>query len=176
MSILTEQPWTLLSIGLVLIAAAGVIYYQSRHVAAGWAFVVLLVATAAAFAGERLIVTDREQIEATIYTAARAVEADDRQAILAMFAQNANQARAQAEARLNQFRVSDVKVTAAPEIRFNPHAALPAATAVFRVRCEISYRGGGPQIGTVVPQLTLEFVKEGDKWRIAGFEENVEEL
>jgi hypothetical protein len=172
---LTEQPWTLLSIGLLLVAAAGVIFYQSRHPAAGWTFALLLVATAAAFAAERLIVTDREQIEATIYAAAHAVEADDRQAILALFAQSANPARAQAEARLDQFRVRDVKVTADPEIRFNRHAALPAATAVFRVRCELTHRRGGLAIGPIVPQLTVDFVKEGDQWRIAGFEENLDE-
>jgi hypothetical protein len=166
MSWLVESPALVLTFGGIAAAIVLIAFFQSgRVVWLVWLAGVLLV-VAALWGLERLVVTDREQIESTFYAAAASLEAGDAKAVLAHVAPRANLLRNEISARMrgndfDEVRITDLKIEFADR---EPTAAQVRASGRLSIRSS-----GGLQLHPF-GQVRFALVKEGDHWQITGYE------
>jgi hypothetical protein len=166
MSWLFEDPSLVLTLGGIAAAVVLIAFFQSgRGVWLVWLAAVLLM-VAALWGLERLIVTDREQIENTFYAAAEGLEAGDADAVLAHVAPAAKSLRDDITSRMRAHRFEDVRI-ADLRIEFadrEPTAAQARATGRLSVRSS-----SGLHIQPI-GQARFALAKEGDRWLFTGYE------
>ncbi len=74
---LFEHPWWIIFIGIGLEAVLAVVLLCTRRGVLLWVMLGVLAVTLLGLLIERLVVTDRERIEATLYGGVAALEAND---------------------------------------------------------------------------------------------------
>lgn len=169
MTWITEDPWPLLVMGLTLQAMLLVAFFQTRR---GLFLAGMLVAgltSGGLFIAERMIVTEREEVELVLQEVADALVRDDRQGVLDRISPYATHVRAQAEGAMRIFRVTNAKIGNDLVITLNQLTSPPSATAIFLGRLDVESRLGGYQ-QPVVRRFTLTFSQEEDGWYIANYE------
>ncbi|MCX7428608.1 MAG: hypothetical protein NTW96_23655 [Planctomycetia bacterium] len=167
MTYLLESPMPVLFCGLVVEAILATVFFNNRRVVfllpmIGVALLMLLGVVI-----ERIVVTPREAVEATIDNLADALEANDVQRALGCISPTATHTRSRAEWGLDRFRVSKTRI-ANLKITINELTSPPTATAAFQGFITIaSDRKGDIPPGTYGVAFTAEFEKQGDRWLIA---------
>lgn len=173
---LLESPLPVLFCGLVVEAILAVMFFNDRRVVwllpmAGVAVLMLLGVVI-----ERVVVTPREAVEATIDELADALEANDVQRALGCISPAAAHTRSRAEWGLDRFQVSKAQITHL-KITINELTSPPTATAAFKGFITIA----SDRKGEVLPrsygiQFTAEFEKQGDRWLIAEHTEDTPDI
>ena len=166
MSWLVESPALVFTLGGIASAVFVIAFFQSgRVVWLGWLAVVLLV-VAALWGLERLMVTDREQIENTFYAAADGLEAGDAESVLSHVAASATSLRNEIASRMRGNHFDDVRITDL-KIEFadrEPTAAHARAAGHLSIRS-----AGGLQLHPF-GRVRFALIKEDDRWLFTGYE------
>ena len=128
MTWLFEQQLVIVALGVGLILALGAAWSASGRnellYCLGAAFVLLI----AGLITERMVVTDREAIHATLLTIARDVQNNNRRAVLAHIYSGAPELRKKADAELPSYQFTECRVTKIHKIEVDrsaePHSAI----------------------------------------------------
>ncbi|WP_372720241.1 hypothetical protein [Novipirellula sp.] len=169
MQVLAEQP---LLISLMVGLIGGALLYgwtQTGKRAAAILGLVFLLLVPAVWIISSMMVTDREQIEAIIYQAAAAVEANDHEAALQYIADP--QAKAQAAQELPNYIFSLARVNRIRSIVMIEGSYPPQADVDMSVKVDVSSKRGGIRDMRVPRRLLLQFEKgSDDQWKIVKYE------
>ncbi len=130
---------------------------------------VLLLAVALV-AVERLVVTEREEVEYTIDSIAAALAANNIDAVLAHLSDSAQESRARARWALDRIEVNSASVSGL-EITINSLTSPPTAKAVFSGVIKFEDRKKEYPYQAYMSKFELELRKEGDRWKVTGHKE-----
>jgi hypothetical protein len=163
---LVENPTPVLTLGGIAAAAVLIAFFQSgRVVWLGWLAAVVLV-VAALWGLERLVVTDREQIENAFYDAAAGLEAGRSDSVLAHVAPQATALRDEIAARMRGNRFDEVRIT---ELRIE-FTDSDQNAAQARASGRLSVHSSGGLHLHPFGHVRFALVKEGDRWLFTGYE------
>lgn len=120
---------------------------------------------------ERLVVTEREAVEATLYQIAADVESNNRAAILAHIHSGAPSLKARAEAEMPNYTFTQCTINKLHRIDVNADAEPPSAVAEFNVFVSGSFKVGNETfVGELPRYIALELRKDGDGvWRVENY-------
>ncbi|GAA5508800.1 hypothetical protein [Novipirellula caenicola] len=169
MQVLAEQP---LLISLMLGLIGGSLLYgwtQTGKRAAAVVGIVFLLLIPAVWIASSMMVTDREQIEAIIYEAAAAVEANDHDAALNYIGDPETKAKAALE--LPNYIFSLAQVNRIRSIVMIEGSYPPQADVDMSVKVDVSSKRGGIRDVRVPRRLLLHFEKDSaGQWKIVKYD------
>ncbi len=155
--------------GAVLVTFALVVYAQLRTATALKGVVGAVLVTALLLVASWLIVTPREAVETSLKSLAAAVEANDLPGTLDHIAPGAYLVRSDAETLMPQVTVSKARVMSTPKIELSPPDDPTEAVVRFRAFVELIRKRDGMRGGRM-GDLTVTFVREGDRWLVESYE------
>lgn len=162
-----EQPLVVLFVGSVLVAVSAVAWVQTQHPRALQAAVLSLAALVAGLVLERWVVTPAEQVEASVYGVAQALESNDLPAVTAFLASSAEDLRQEVQTYLRLVTVNKISIKSNLKVTISGSSA---ATARFNAVATVSGRGGTPSDQPVPRLLIVHFRLEQGQWRIVSYE------
>lgn len=166
-NLLLENAVAVGAIGAVVVTFAAIVFLARRTGKAAAALATAIVITLLLLTVERLVVTDREQIETALQETLDAIETNDLDALLAHIDSQAAIVRADAEAALPLIRV---ETTGASQIEteFSGQSNTGNATTRFQGLLKGTSKNGG----VVIPYLDkveVTWVKRDKRWLIDGY-------
>jgi hypothetical protein len=169
MDIFIESPWPFLLIGIVLEAVLGVLLLQTGRGKLLWAMIGVGVFTLLGLVAERLIVTDRELVEATLDKAARAVENGDTDKLIECISDSKSDEwiRDKARKAMADYKVDSVWIRNL-EITVNNLTSPPTAKAKFTAVGQGQDRKGVIPYRAYSEPVVVELKKKGDRWLVTG--------
>jgi hypothetical protein len=172
MTWLFEQPLIVVVLGVALIFALGAAWSASGRKELLYAAAAVLVLLIAGLAIERLVITDREAIRATLHTMARDLKNNDRRAVLAHIHPESPELRQKAAAELPNYQFTDCRVTKVHLIDVDSHAEPRSALVEFNVIASGTFREGNVEITSTVPRwVKLHLLLDKDKsWKVVDYE------
>ena len=170
MTWLLEQPWPILLVGVAVEAILVVALVQTRRLSVMIAMSCVLLLTVAMLALEQLVVTPVEQVEGVLYTTAAALEANDRQAVLARISPGATRIRLVVEQGMARLEFTKAKIVGKLEITINELTLPPSATARFLGMINGRTTSDGQNV-TRLARFTIKLRREGDTWLVSDYEE-----
>lgn len=168
MTWLTENPLPIAVAGVLLAALAAIAFSARRNLGSLVALAGVVAATLLLLAVERLVVTDREQVETTLSDLMAAVEANDVPAALAFIDPAAADMRADAEALMPTVRVDKARATGV-EVELHEQANPPTATSRFRGILLGLHSRLGMQVAYVNQQVDVQWIKRDGRWLADGY-------
>jgi hypothetical protein len=166
-----EDPSTFILAGLLIEALLVVALVKTGRGVLILAMVGVLALVGLGLLVEHLVVTDHEQIEATLDGVTSALEANDVEGVLSFIdpaagAMRANVRMALAGAHITDARVYDLVV------EVNRQANPPTAQADFTGRVKGNYRGESADgEGMLLRKFTVDFRLHGDRWLMTAYED-----
>lgn len=167
MDILFEHPWWIISIGVSIEVVLAIILLITRRGTLLWWMLGVLAVTLLSLLIERLVVTDRERIEATLYGGAAALEANDLQRVLSYFPKEAQEARNVVTMIMQRFEVQTARIYNL-EIKIDMQSKPPAAKATFLAFASYHDRKGEMPYDNYASNLIVDLRKHGDMWALTG--------
>jgi len=171
MTYLFENPWPGLALAVLVELALCILLVRGGRAWIIVAMVGVLFAAIALVVIERLVVTDKEEIEKSLDTIAGALEAHDAPAVLATLAPEFPR-RTEVEQALARFQVSQASVGRDVEVRFNPLMNPPTATAYFTGHLEGKDLRGQLPYEHLIRKFKVVFRRDGDRWVIADYSDD----
>ncbi|HEV7281556.1 MAG TPA: hypothetical protein VGN57_15245 [Pirellulaceae bacterium] len=171
MNFIYEQPFWVgfLGAALTLGLLVGWAYSARREVAI--AALVVLALTVALVAAGVAVETDREAVTRTLAQIATDVESNDLERVLRHISSQAPSIRSEAEAEFPRYRFEAVEVKwqlLEIEIEEAPTGE-KQAHATFNVVVTGDLRSAAVGSQTVPRYVEVDFVQEGDAWKVAGY-------
>lgn len=168
MTWLTENPLPIAVMGALVAAFAAIAFSARRNVGSLIALAGVVAATLLMLAVERLVVTDREHVEATLDGLMAAIEANDVPAALAFIDPAAADMRADAQALMPSVKVDAARATSV-EVELNERANPPTATSRFRGKLLGLHPQSGTPITYVNQQVDVQWIKRDGRWLADGY-------
>lgn len=165
MTIFLESPLPAILCGVAIEAVLGAILLSTRRGVILWIMLGVLVLTILGVVVERLVVTDRERIEATLDGCVRGLEANDLSRTLTFVAPNASHTRSRAEWALQRLQFTSIRLREM-KITINRLTSPPTAEARFTTIFFFRDRMQEFPYDHYVLGLIVELQQEGDRWLI----------
>ena len=172
MTWLFEQPLIIVVLGVSIILGLGAAWSASGRKGLLYAMAAALVLLIACLVMERLVVTDREAIRATLLRIARDVQSNDRRAVVRHIYSNAPDLKKRADAELPNYQFTECRVTRIHLIDVDSQAEPRSAIAEFNIIATATVRQPGFEVTDTVPQwVRLHMLREKDgRWTVAEYE------
>jgi hypothetical protein len=167
---LTEKPTTIGLIGGLATAVLFVVWLQAPRRGLLLGMLGALALTATLLLVERLVITDREALEQTLYEIADTVRQKDLEKLLPYIHSSAHAVRAEATREYNLYRLDDARITQVWAVNVQSEAQPKQAEIEFNVMVT-----GGPQtagLGTrrIVVYMLVRFEQENGQWKVTHYE------
>ena len=165
MNWLLESPWPALVGGGAALLLFAVSWWQTRQKALLWMMLAAAAITAVMLLVQWLVVTDREQIEATLERARAALAANDLDGVISTFADTPATAKLRSDVRDwgGHVKFSTVKTGSKRSIEINRHTSPPTATVEF---LGAAYGEVGGQPVNYAGKVTVKMVLVDGQWKI----------
>jgi hypothetical protein len=138
-----DRPVSLAILGVVLCVPIAIAWVMTGRKEVLYA----LAAAFAIFVGllimERVVVTDRESIEATVLQIARDVQVNDHQAVLLHIYSGSPRLKQKAQSEIGNYSFTECRVTKAPEVEVNAGAQPKSAKVTFIAAAAGTFSHGG---------------------------------
>jgi len=167
MTTLLEDPTRLIVAGVALEVILGLILLRTGRGVLLVAIGVVLLVVLAGVGLERVVVTERERVEAVFYAGAAALEANDRQAILALIDPSDDDTRKLMEWALRRVHFVRVKINEL-SIEVDDAADPPTARAHLIGIVGFNDRRGEYPYGTRPVDFTAELHRRDGRWLFTG--------
>ncbi|HEY2414743.1 MAG TPA: hypothetical protein VGI40_21035 [Pirellulaceae bacterium] len=168
---LLESPYTIVALGVALIFAIGAAWTATGRQELLYALAAAIVLLFAGLLTERLIVTDREQIRATLQEIARDVKNNDHRRIISHIHSSATAIKQKAQAELPKYHFTEFRITKIHSIDVDRSADPPSAVVELNVVGGITIRDQGFESDHVARWVKLHLLKEKDgRWTVADYE------
>ncbi len=119
---------------------------------------------------QQLVVTDREQVEATLHEIAGHVRRNDLDAVLRYVDPQSPRVADQARAEFPRYEFDEVTIKRNLEIAVDRQHQPPKAVAEFNVTVVVSEKSGAFQNQRVPRFAVVTFLLRDGKWRVADYE------
>ena len=166
MTALLEDPTPIILFGIVAEAVLGVILLRTGRAVLLWPMAGVLVLVLAGIGLERLVETDREQVEATLDRAAAAVAANDRDGLLVHIHPSASDTRRLVNWGFGLADFTDAKITHFEVLGFNYLINPPRAEVRINGMIHFKLRRGETPYPKRPLKMTLKLQRESDRWLI----------
>ena len=163
--VLLENPVPVFAVGAVLATLCGLAFLARRNLTSFFAFLGVVALTLLLVLVERLVVTDREQIEASVVELLLAIEENDLPAVLTWIAPSATEVRGDAETLMPLVKVGD---TAAASLRVEVDGD-STAVAKFRGKIDGIHRNSGQRV-FYFEEVHLDWVKRNERWLVRDYQ------
>jgi hypothetical protein len=170
MSLLLESPWPALVIGVIVEAVLAIAFLRTGLAKILIAMAGVLAITLLLLLVERVVVTEFEEIEDTLYAAAAAIEAGDVQRVVDYVSPQAPELKQYAERALRQFTLSEVRIGNDLKVQVNPLASPRSADVHFTVKITGRDRKGSIPGGTILERADLTLHKIDGRWYVADYQ------
>lgn len=168
MTALFENPLIAVALGTVAITAALVVFSARRSSGALAGLIAAVLLTALLITVERLVVTEREEIEASLVSVMAAVEANDLAGVLSWIDPNAGQVIRDAQEAMPLVEIDRARAGGTLRIEFDDATAEPSARSEFQGVVSGTVRQGGMRIG-YFDRVVVDWARRGDRWLITGY-------
>lgn len=169
MSILTEQPTTIFMLGAAAVVIALVALIKTGRFSFVYVAGGLALLTAVALLAERRIVTEKEELRGVLLGITDDLASDNIASVLDCFSSEAKDIRKRAEGLLKRFRVD--RVTIKNNLQVTPKEGRDdCIVATFNAVAIASERKGSITDQPAPQFMTVEFVREGNQWRISDYD------
>ena len=167
MATLLENPVPIYAVGAVLATLCGLAFVARRNLPSLLAFAGVVGATLLLLLVERLVVTDREQVEAAVVELMKAIEENDLATVVAAIDLAAAEVRDDAETLMPLVKVED---TGATSLRVEVGATAEPQTAVAKFRGKINgiHRNSGQRV-FYFEEVHLFWVKRERQWLVVDY-------
>ena len=162
MATLFENPLPIYAIGAVLTTVCGMAFLARRSLPSLLALIGVVVLTLLLVIVERVVVTEREQVETTLQLLMADVESGDIPAVLARIDSAALPMRADVEKLMPQATIKDTGATAV-RVEVDADAEPMTATSRFRGKIDGIHRRSGMRV-FFFDEVEINWVKRNDKW------------
>lgn len=171
MSQLWEDPLLVVAAGVLVVALLAVVFYQTgqARVLGAMAGVALLVVLGVLL--ERVIVTPREEVEATLAAMAAALEAQDADGVLEHVRTGATDLDGRLRQAVADFEITEARVRGL-KITLSDDARRPTARAEFVGSLALDARRAQVPYEHYVRRLTVFFEKAETGWQVTGYEDH----
>lgn len=166
MNLLLENPLPIWATGAVLTTLCLVMVLARRSLASVLFLVAVVMFTLLMVLTEKLVVTEREQVEAALVQLTEVLEANDLAAMLALVDPSAVKVRADAETLMPQVKIKDSGATAV-QVELTDTEPLRATTN-FRGRVDGVHNRSGTRL-FFFDQVEIDWQKSGDRWLILNY-------
>jgi hypothetical protein len=168
LNVLLENPIPIIAVGGLCVLTAGILFYSRRNLATLAALVLVLLATLAFLAAERMIVTDREQIETGVYAVMDAIEQNNVAGVLEWIDPVAGaQVRSDAEVLMPLMNIETANAAGTVEITLEGDDPQVGASR-FRGFLNGSLKSGGARVA-FFDNVEVHWKKVNDDWRIVSY-------
>ncbi|RIK76174.1 MAG: hypothetical protein DCC67_14250 [Planctomycetota bacterium] len=168
MAMLTENPLPIILIGGVAATAALVFFLARRTSGPLMALAAILGLSAALLAVERLVVTDREEVEQSIAELFAAIEANDVQRTLRQVDPNSS-VPADVRALMPLIHVEKARTMGSQGIQVHLDQEPPTAVSSGKVALTGTHASSGAPVGYVNQRVEITWTKPGDRWMVSGY-------
>jgi hypothetical protein len=172
---LIESPVPVLLAGIVAAAILAILFFNSgrgRYLLFIGGVVLL---TIAGLAIEHFVVTEREEVESSLYGLADAMEANNKNAAVGFISPSAAAIKTQADLAFARFEVLQASISNL-EITINDLTSPPSAEARFNSLIRVRDRKGEMPYGGEPFYFIVKFRKESDRWLITDHKEKISSL
>ena len=163
MSYLFESPFLILTVGVLLFAAFGYVYVNTRQKSALIGLGVVVALTAVLLLVEHLVQTPREQVEASLEGLASELEANNLEGALKYLDPAAKETRDRARWAMSRFQVTKAKVSNL-QVEVNEMMSPPAAEVKFTGVIGVVDKKGAYSTQSVPVKFTATLRQHGDRW------------
>jgi hypothetical protein len=160
---LFENPLPILVVGGLLATFAVIVFLARRSSASLAALVAVLALTAVMLVVERVVVTEREQVEVALTTMLDAIESNDIPGAVACVDPAATSIRRDIEALMPLMKVEAAN-SASEQITLEESAQPPTATSQFQAYLRAQHQKSGLPVAYLNQRVDLHWVKRGDQW------------
>lgn len=166
-----NNPFLLVFLGCVICLAAFVAWIQTGRREALFALIGLAILFIGLVVAERMMISDREAIEAKLAHIARHLQNNNREAVYDAIHPSATEHLAQARSELPQYTFEECRVTKIDELTVNSAAEPRTADVEFYVKAKGSFaQGGQTYTGTPVRIVRLKMEKDTDgEWKVKDY-------
>ncbi len=170
MDALLESPTAVIAIGLLLVTAGAISFFQTRSVKSLGVLVLSVVLAIGGVVFERAYVTPREGVNAAVGDLFDAITTNDLPSVLRLIDTSGTAMRSDAELLMPMFRIEsageggEVRV----ELPSDPAADGAIATASLKPLIKVQHKGSG-QTGAYFDKLELELIRRGDRWLLQSY-------
>ena len=172
MNWLYEQPLAIVVIGVLVLIALGAAWSATGRQELIYALATAFLLMVAALVTERLVVTDREAIEATLLMIAKDVQSNNIRALTSHIHSGAPGLKQKAEGEMPNYHFTECRLTKIHNIEVDVKAQPRIAVAEFNVMASGSFKAEGMEISDTIPRwVRLNMVREKDgRWTVQNYE------
>jgi len=167
MTTLFENPWWIIFFGIILEAVLGIILFRTGRGALLWAMFGLFAFVILGVLVERIVVTEREQVEMTLDGITSALEANDINRLLSLVSSEAVQTRQRAAWAMGRIEVQSARIYKL-EITVNQLTSPHTAKASFFGHISYRDRQGEIPYNNYGSNFVVDLRKENDIWVVTG--------
>jgi len=167
LNFLLENPLPIYAVGAVLTTVCGMVFLSRRTLPSLFALIGVVTLTLLLVLAERIVVTEREQVETTLHQLMTDIESNDLSAVLAHIDPQSTKMRADIEKLLPEANIKDTGATSM-QIEVDTNAAPPTALSSFRGRIDGVHRRSGMRV-FFFDKVEISWVKQGDEWLAEGY-------
>lgn len=169
MTYLFESSLSIVLVGTLVALLAFAAWLQTRRKAILVVGILVAALTIIAVIVERTVVTDSEEVKATIHEIARSMQTNEVDVIVRFISDQQPKLRQQAKSTLQ--RVSVQKVTIKPNLRVAIDDGGRTAQATFNAVARVNDKSGSWKNQLVPRFMIVDFAKQGDDWKVIAYEE-----
>ena len=176
MNWLFDRPVYVAILGLMLCVPIAIGWVMSGRKEMLYALAVAFALFVSLLIIERVVVTDREALEATVVQIARDVQANDHQAVQGHIYFGSPQLKQKVQAELPNYKFIECRITSQPEIEVNTKDEPRSATVSFLAAAagEFRYEGMNASASKEAPirrRIILKMRKEADgHWAVEDYD------
>jgi hypothetical protein len=171
MTVLLEDPTPIIVFGILAEAILAVILVRTRRGVLLWAMGGVLAVVLVGVIVERLVVTERKRVKATLYGIAKAVERNDQKAVATYLARSASDILRRVVGYMGRLEFTDVSLRRM-EITINELTSPPTAEARFHATVHFNDRRGEALYNTYPADFEVILVLEDGQWKVQTAEDN----
>lgn len=164
-----ESPLLVLVVGALCATFALVVFLSRRTMGSLAVLVGVAAVTLALVLVERLVVTDREQVEAGIETVLACVEANDVGGVVAWIDPAAKVVVDDVRKLMPLIKVEKARALSDVEVVMGPDAP-DAATSSFRGFLDGVHTRSGMRVGFFNQRIDVHWVRRGERWLVSGYQ------
>jgi hypothetical protein len=171
MNWLYEQPLIIVVLGVAFILGLGAAWSASGRNELLYSMAGVLLLVIGGLVVERMVVTDREAIRATLQQIARDVQSNNHRAVTRHVYSGAPELKHKAEAELPNYHFTECRISKVNELNVDPSAEPRSAIVEFNVIVSGTFRHSGFEgTGTYPRWVQLHMLREKDgRWTVESY-------
>ncbi len=167
---LFEKPITIIMTGMLFVGICAAFSYTMNNKKLQHAAIAIFILTIIGVVVERFVVTDNEQVRATVYGLADFIRKNDMEGVLSHTSETSPKARSDVKREMPRYTFKSCSVAGFRSVEIDSYSSPPKATVEFVVWFNAKSKRGDLLEGPGRRAVILDFQKEEDGvWRFYNY-------